>query len=274
LGNSIQIERKNLGKKGNYATLILFGLIFLLGFLSIFWDWKSSIAPVVCVIITYFLSRKIDLIVHQKWFSFGLIFLALLLSWLLQLSFWMFILQFLALSCILLVLSQIKAGRDDHTDIIFSMNTDNFSCLCPGNNDYKGYALNPMGYKKYFKTKDIDSIQQDERGLLIVVKGEILRPRELTASEITQILAYFNAEEFNVVEVIPNCDIHQAETELAWVKILVFGVPCLLAGLSVYFLGDNGRNAVVSMISLLLPFLLIPLLLKLVNRWKRRSEKK
>ncbi|WP_343565821.1 hypothetical protein [Sphingobacterium sp.] len=271
--NSIKIERKKLGKKGDYATLVLFGLIFLLGFLSIFWDLKLGIVSVVGVIITYFLNRKIDLILYLKWFSIALVLLALLASWILELSFWMFILQFLALSCIHAVIALIAAIQNDHTDIIFSMNADKFSCLCPGD-DYKGYALNPMGYLKHFKTKDIDSIQQDRHGLLIVVKGESLRPRELTASEITQILAYFKAEEFNLVEVIPTRYIHQAETELAWVKILVFGVPCMLAGLSVYFLGDNGRNAVVSMISILLAILLVPLLLKLVNRRKHRPENK
>jgi len=273
LRNSIQIERKNLGKNGNYFTLVLYGLIFFIGFLSIFWEWKSGIVSVVCVIASYFLNRKINLIVHLKWFSIALVLLALLLSWLLQLSFWIFMVQFLALSCIHAVIALIAAIRDDHTDIIFSMNADNFSCLCPGG-DYKGYALNPMGYRKYFKTKDIDSIQQDQGRLLIVVKGEILRPLELTASEITQILAYFNTEEPNLVEAIPTRDIRQDENELAWVKILVFGVPVLLGSLSAYFLGDNGGNTVVTIISLLLPFLLIPLLLILVNRWKRRSEKK
>ncbi|RKE56204.1 hypothetical protein [Sphingobacterium detergens] len=273
MGNSIQIERKNLGKSGDYFTLVLYSLIFFIGFLSIFWEWKSGIVSVICVIASYFLNRKINLIVHLKWFSIALVLLALLVSWLLQLSFWIFIIQFLALSCIHAVIAFIAAIRDDHTDIIFSLNADNFSCLCPGS-DYKGYALNPMGYRKYFKTKDIDSIQQDERGLLIVVKGEILRPRELTASEITQILAYFNAGEAKVVEAIPLRDTRQAETELAWVKILVFGVPCLLAGLSIYFLGDNGQNTVVSMISILLAILLVPLLLKLVNRRKHRPENK
>ncbi|MFU1859520.1 hypothetical protein ACK8HY_21150 [Sphingobacterium sp. NGMCC 1.201703] len=271
--NSIKIERKKLGKKGDYATLVLFGLIFLLGFLSIFWDLKLGIVSVVCVIISYFLNRKIDLILYLKWFSIALVLLALLVSWLLRLSFWIFILQFLALSCIHAVIALIAAIQDDHTDIIFSMNADKFSCLCPGD-DYKGYALNPMGYLKHFKTKDIDSIQQDKHGLLIVVKGESLRPRELTASEITQILAYFKAEEFNLVEVIPTRDIHHAESELAWGKIMAIGVPVVLGSLSAYFLGDNGRNTVVSMASLLIPLLLIPLLLKLVNRWKHRSEKK
>lgn len=273
MGNSIQIERKNLGKKGNYFILVLYGPIFTVGLLSVFLEWKSGIVSVVCAIASYFLNRKINLIVYLKWFSIALVLLGLLVSWLLQLSFWMFILQFLALSCIHALVALIVTIRDDHTNIIFSLNADNFSCLCPGG-DYKGYALNPMGYRKYFKTKDIDSIQQDERGLLIVVKGEILRPRELTTSEITQILAYFNAGEFNVVEAIPTREIRQTETELAWVKILVIGVPVLLGSLSAYFFGDNGRNTVVSMISLLLPFLLIPLLLKLFNRWKRRSEKK
>ena len=273
MGNSIQIERKNLGKSGNYFTFVLYGLIFTVGFLSVFWEWKSGIVSVICVIATYFLNRKINLIVHLKWFSIALVLLVLLVSWLLQLSFWIFMIQFLALSCIHALIAFIAAIRDDHTDIIFSLNADNFSCLCPGS-DYKGYALNPMGYRKYFKTKDIDSIQQDERGLLIVVKGEILRPRELTASEIAQILAYFKAGEAKVVEAIPLRDTRQAETELAWVKILVFGVPILLGSLSAYFFGDNGRNTAVSMISLLLPFLLIPVLLKLVDRWKSRSVKK
>ncbi|WP_158655651.1 hypothetical protein [Sphingobacterium sp. HMA12] len=272
--NSIQIERKNLGKKGTYATAIMFGLISLLGFFSVFWDWKSSIAPVVCVIVTYFLNRRIMILEHLKWFFFGLILVGLLLSWGIQLSFWVFILQFLALTCFLGVISSVNTIRDDRRDIIFSMNADHFSCLCPGNNDYKGYALNPMGYKKYFMTKDIDSIQQDRSGLLIVVKGEILRPRELRASEIAQILAYFNAKDIELIAAIPSPHIYREERELAWVKILVFGIPCALGGLSIYFLGNNGRNIVVSAISILLTILLVLLLLKLVNIWKRGSLNK
>lgn len=271
--NHIQIERKNIGKSGDYFTLVLYSLIFFIGFLSIFWEWKSGTLSVMCVIASYFLNHKINLIVHLKWFSIALVLLALLVSWLLQLSFWLFMLQFLALSCIHGVIAFIAAIRNDHIDVIFSLNADNFSCLCPGG-DYKGYALNPMGYLKYFKTKDIDSIQQDKQGLLIVVKGEILRPRELTRSEITQILAYFNAKDSALVSALATQDIYRSETEFVWVKVLVFGIPVLLGSLSAYFLGDNGRNTAVTMISLLLPFLLIPLLLTLVNRWKRRSENK
>ncbi|WP_146190950.1 hypothetical protein [Sphingobacterium athyrii] len=272
--NSIQIERKNLGKKGDYATAIMFGVISLLGIFSIFWDWKSSLAPVVCVIITYFLNRKIIILEHLKWFFVGLILVGLLLSWGIQLSLWMFILQFLALTCILGVISSVKKLGRDRRDVIFSLNADNFSCLCPGSNDYKGYALNPMGYKKYFMTKDIDSIQQDRNGLLIVVKGEVLRPRELSASEVAQILAYFNANHVELIAAIPAQHIYREEGELAWVKILVFGIPCALGGLSIYFLGDNGRNIAVSAISILLAILLVPLLLKFVNIWKRGSLNK
>ncbi|CAM3475656.1 hypothetical protein SPPR111872_02355 [Sphingobacterium prati] len=272
--NSIQIERKNLGKKGNYASAIMFGLICLLGIFSIFLDWKSSIPPLICMVLTYFVNRKILIFSHLKWFFIGLIFLALLLSWLLQLSFWMFVLQFLALTCILGVISAVNTIRDDRRDIIFSLNADNFSCLCPGTNDYKGYALNPMGYKKYFKTGDIEIIQQDKSGLLIVVKGEILRPRELTASEIAQILAYFKTNDIELEEAIASPDIYHEERALVWVKILVFGMPCSLCGLSIYFLGDNGRNTIVSAISILLAILLVPLLLKLINIWNVSQKNK
>jgi hypothetical protein len=274
LKNSIQIERKNLGKKGDYATAIMFSLISLLGIFSIFLDWKSSIAPLICVVLTYFLNRKIMILNHLKWFFIGLIFLALLLSWLLQLSFWMFILQFLALTCILGVISSVNTIQDDHSNIIFSLNADNFSCLCPGSNDYKGYALNRMEYKKYFKTADIEIIQQDKSGLLIVVKGEILRPRELTAPEIAQILAYFKTNDIELVEAIASPNNYREERTLVGVKILVFGIPCSLGALLIYFLGDNGRNIVVSAISILLAILLVPLLLKLINIWNVSQKNK
>lgn len=272
--NSIQIERKNLGKKGNYATAIMFGLISLLGIFSIFLDWKSSIAPLICMVLTYFLNRKVLILRYLKWFFIGLIFLALLLSWLLQLSFWMFVLQFLALTCILGVISSVNTIRDDRRDIIFSLNADNFSCLCPGSNDYKGYALNPMRYKKSFKTADIEIIQQDKNGLLIGVKEEILRPRELTASEIAQILAYFKTNDIELIAAIASSHIYREERTLVWGKILVFGIPCSLGGLSIYFLGDNGRNIIVSAISILLAILLIPLLLKLINIWNVSPKNK
>lgn len=211
---------------------------------------------------------------HLKWFFIGFIFLALLLSWLLQLSFWMFILQFLALTCILGVISSVNTIQDDHSNIIFSLNADNFSCLCPGSNDYKGYALNRMEYKKYFKTADIEIIQQDKSGLLIVVKGEILRPRELTAPEIAQILAYFKTNDIELVEAIASPNNYREERTLVGVKILVFGIPCSLGALLIYFLGDNGRNIVVSAISILLAILLVPLLLKLINIWNVSQKNK
>lgn len=269
--NIIEIKRTNFQRKSAYFQLVNYVLFSTLGIVSIFWDWKASIAPVICVIIFYLLQRKIDFRSNVIWFIIGFLALSISLSWIFSLSFGLFIVQCLLLAAIKPAIDVWKETNQEHTDVIFSMSSDYFACLCPENSDYKGYAMNPMGYKKRFPMADIISVQRDGKSLLIALKERTIRPRELHADEIEMILAYFRKNKPAVLAAVETKSIRKEEDRVYWVKFIVIGIPCILGGLSLYFWADNGRNTVVTILSIVAAIVLGIILLKITNMVSRHK---
>ncbi|MGE8427666.1 MAG: hypothetical protein ACN6O7_07305 [Sphingobacterium sp.] len=272
--DSIEIKRTNFQRKSDYFHLLMYMLCSVFGVVSIFWDWKASIPAVVCTISMLIVGRKIDILSHVIWFILGFIGGALLLSWVFQLSFWIFVLQCALFATVKLTVSKFREIGQDHTDIIFSLNAVEFCCLCPENSDYKGYALNPMGYKKRFQMADICSVQRDRKDLLIVLKEQIVRPRELRQGEIERILAYFRKNRADLIHAVDTERIRQEEDRVYWIKLIVVALPCLLAGCAIYIFADNGRNSLISVCIIITAILLAVILLKITNLIYRHGEKK
>lgn len=249
-----------------------YALFSILGIVSIFWDWKSSIAPIICVIVFYLLQRKIDFWSNVIWFIIVFLALSFSLSWIFSLSFGIFIFQCLLLTAIKPAIDVWKETRREHSDVIFSMNSEYFVCLCPENSDYKGYAVNPMGYKKRFPMADIISVQRDDKTLLIALKERIIRPRELRADEIEMILTYFKTNRAAVLAAVETKTIRKEEDRVYWVKFIVIAVPCILGGLSLYFWADNGRNTLVTILSIAVALFLGIILLKITNNVSRHKD--
>ena len=270
--NIIEIKRTNFQRKSAYFQLVNYALFSILGIVSIFWDWKSSIAPIICVIVFYLLQRKIDFWSNVIWFIIVFLALSFSLSWIFSLSFGIFIFQCLLLTAIKPAIDVWKETRREHSDVIFSMNSDYFVCLCPENSDYKGYAVNPMGYKKRFPMADIISVQRDGKTLLIALKERIIRSRELRADEIEMILTYFKTNKAAVLAAVETKTIRKEEDRVYWVKFIVIAVPCILGGLSLYFWADNGRNTLVTILSIVAALLLGIILLKITNNVSRHKD--
>jgi len=272
LENIIEIKRTNFQRKSVYFQLLSYALFSILGMVSIFWDWKASIAPIICVISFYLLQRKIDFWSNVIWFIIGFLGLSFSLSWIFGLSFGLFIFQCLLLVAIKPAIDIWKETRREHTDVIFSLNSEFFVSLCPENSDYKGYAMNPMGYKKRFPMADIVSVQRDGNSLLIALKQKIIRPRELHVDEIEMILAYFKENRADVLAAVETKSIRREEDRVYWVKLIVIGVPCILGGLSLYFWADNGRNTLVTILSIVAALFLGVILLKITNIVNRHKN--
>lgn len=272
LKNIIEIKRTNFQQKSKYLLLLFCILLFGLGVLSICWDWKASIPSLIFVFLFYLFQHKIPIWSQLMWCIVGFISLSFFISWILNLSLGIFILQCVLFSLIMPIISLFKDLKHKEIDIIFSLNSNNFSCLCPENNEYKGYALNPMGYKKYFKMEDIVSVQRDRNNLLFVLKQEIIRPRELKSDEIEIILNYFRQNHTEAIAAIEAQGIRKEEDRLYRAKLIVIVIPCILGGWVTYFLGDNGRNIWITSISLLGAIGLGFILSKIINLLYRRKS--
>ncbi|KKO91425.1 hypothetical protein AAW12_10160 [Sphingobacterium sp. Ag1] len=272
--NSIEIKRTNFQRKSDYFQLLMYMLCSMLGVVSIFWDWKASIPALMCTIFVLIIRRKVDILSNMSWFIFGFIAVALLLSWIFHLSFGLFVLQCALFATVKLAISKFREIGQDHTDIIFSLNAIEFSCLCPENSDYKGYAINPLGYKKRFQMADIRSIQRDRKNLLIVLKEQIVRPRELRQEEIELILTYFRKNKADLIHAVTTERILQEEDRVYWIKLIVFALPCLLAVCAIYIFADNGRNSLISVCIIIGAILLAVILLKITNLVYHHGKKK
>jgi len=272
LKNIIEIKRTNFQRKSAYFQLVSYALFSIFGIVSIFWDWKASIAPVICVIIFYLLQRKIDFWSNLIWFIIGFLALSFSLSWIFSLTFGILIFQCLLLAAIKPAIDVWKETKREYSDVIFSMSSDYFVCLCPENSDYKGYAMNPMGYKKRFPMADIVSVQRDGKTLLIALKEKIIRPRELRGDEIEMILTYLKKNKAAVLAAVETKIIRKEEDRVYWVKLIVIAVPCVLAGLSLYFWADNGRNTRVTILIIVAALFLGIVLLKITNIASRHKD--
>lgn len=118
---------------------------------------------------------------------------------------------------------------------------------------------------------DVISVQQDGKSLLIALKERIIRPRELHADEIEMILAYFRKNKPAVLAAVATKSIRKEEDRVYWVKFIVIGIPCILGGLSLYFWADNGRNTVVTILSIVSAIVLGIILLKITNMGSRHK---
>lgn len=263
--NIIEIKRTNFQRKSAYFQLLNYTLFSILGIVSIFWDWKASIAPIICVITFYLIERKIDFWSNVLWFIIAFLILSFSLSWIFSLSFGIFIFQSLLLAAIKPAIVIWKETKQEHTDVIFAMSSEYFVCLSPDNSDYKGYAMNPMGYKKRFPMSAVISVQRDGNTLLIALQQQIVRPRELRSEEIEIILEYFRENRPDVLAAVETKIIRKEEDRIYWVKLIVIGIPCILAGLSIYFFADNGRNTLVTILSIVAALFLGLILLKITN---------
>jgi hypothetical protein len=237
----------------------------ILGIVSIFWDWKAGIAPIICLVVFYLIQRKIGFWANVLWFIVVFLVLSFSLSWIFNLSFGIFVFQCLLLAAIKPAIVLWKETKQEHIDVIFAMSPEYFVCLSPDNSDYKGYAMNPMGYKKRFPMSAVISVQRDGKNLLFALQQEIVRPRELRSDEIEIILEYFRKNRPAILAAVETKIIRKEEDRIYWVKLVVIGVPCIFAGLSIYFFADNGSNTLVTILSLVAALILGLILLKIIK---------
>lgn len=262
----IEIKRADLLKKSDYFLFLNYTVFSTLGIVSIFWDWQASIGPLIGTILILIIIRKVDIWSYIIWFIFGFISLSFFLSWIFNLSFGIFLLQTACFTAVKPAISTFKEIGRDRTDIVFSLNSTEFTCLCPENSDYKGYLMNPMGYKKRFKIADIIFVKRDRQNLVIALRECLIRPRELNTEDIDLILNFFQERMPHLTNTLELESVRQGEERIAWVKLTVIAIPAISAGLAIYFFADNGRNFYSTILAFVLAILLSVILLKITNK--------
>ena len=264
--NIIEIKRVNLLKKSDYFILLNYTVFTTLGIVSIFWDWQASIGPLIVTILILIIIRKVDIWSYIIWFIFGFISLSFFLSWIFNLSFGIFLLQTACFTAVKPAISTFKGIGRDRTDIVFSLNSTEFMCLLPENNDYKGYAMNPMGYRKWFKIADIISVKRDRQNLVIALRERLIRPRELNTEDVDLILNFFQARMPHLTNTLEPESVRREEERIDWVKLTFIAIPAISAGLAIYFFADNGRNFYSTILVVFLAILVAVVLLKIINQ--------
>lgn len=270
--NIIEIKRVNLLKKSDYFLLLNYTVFTTLGIVSIFWDWQASIGPLIVTILILIIIRKVDIWSYIIWFIFGFISLSFFLSWIFNLSFGIFLLQTACFTAVKPAISTFKGIGRDRTDIVFSLNSTEFMCLLPENNDYKGYAMNPMGYRKWFKIADIISVKRDRQNLVIALRERLIRPRELNTEDVDLILNFFQARMPHLTNTLEPESVRREEERIDWVKLTFIAIPAISAGLAIYFFADNGRNFYSTILVVFLAILVAVVLLKIINQSNHTTQ--
>lgn len=187
---SISIKRQNFGRKGSQATVIITSMLALLGVASIFWTPKTFYTAL--ILIAFFYATKKHLFKYSLYKNTTIAVTISIIYTVLTNHFWQIpILETLFTATLLsFVFIAKKAWKESKTESefeIFMMNDQDLKCLVTNTNDYKGYALNPTGYIKWYKTKDIDSLHFSEKYLTINAYKNTIHPRELNKEDLKTI---------------------------------------------------------------------------------------
>ena len=189
----ISIKRQNFARKGNQAATLLASLLAVLGLASAFWNWKTFSCAFI-LIAFFYITQKYSLkySFNKNVLFVGTITLAYVTSinyfW--QISILETLFTAILLSFIFLAKKSWKESKTESEFEIFMMNEQYLKCLVTKSNDYKGYALHPEGYAKWYEIKDINSLNFSEKYLTVNLKNQTIHPRELNKDDLKLIREY------------------------------------------------------------------------------------
>ena len=259
----ISVKRKHFGKANSKALFLILALVFCLGIMGVFLNWKIGLFSIGLIAVAYFLLKNDVLKIT------AVLFITVLglfgISHFLKLDFLELFLTTLFLSFSFFLNPLYESTKEDNAFELFFLDERNLKCLATKRNDYKGYAFNPKHYLKTYPAEKITSFTFTRNYLSISIGSEIIRPRELTNENLTEINAFVKRHFPNLLD---NNGVFEenlkAENKFYIHKFLIVS-PIIFLSTVIYFFGDNGRNEMVTYTSLLLMIVLPIIIYKLVR---------
>lgn len=190
---SLSIIKPNFGQKNSKMAVVLLSTPFLLGICSVFLNWKAFLCAVVIVGIFYGLRK------YAFQYSFAKTAAAVAIITLgyltaadavFHVSVWETLLSAFLLSFIFCIKYAYQDSKTASDFEVFLINETHLKCIVTKTNDYKGYALHPKGYVKWFLIKDITALHFSEKHLTVSLGAQRLHARELNANDLKAIHAY------------------------------------------------------------------------------------
>ncbi|SIT25108.1 hypothetical protein SAMN05421786_11451 [Chryseobacterium ureilyticum] len=262
----INITKKNFGKKNDAMALVFFSLFSLLGILGVFLNWQSWVCAAFIVISFSVSWNKINKVLL---FFIGGLFLILAGYFRKELGidiFGLFItlLFFPFIFFIKPYYLEYKNAKDFE---VFYLDHKQLRCLTTQeNSEYKDYALNPRNYLKRYSFQQIKAVQFHKRHLIIAIDQVLIRPKELTSTDLELIYSYIK---LNCPHLLKNektiAENFKIENQFYLHKFLIFSPVIVLAPV-IYFFGDNGRNVMVSYSCIVLMIICPFVIYKVLNR--------
>lgn len=264
---NLRITIKNFGKKNDLILFFFSAGFMILGLLSLFLNWRNAIA-IILIFVLIFLDKKFK----TKFLILVLIYLVSIIA--ISLIPEIEIVQILATTLLFSplffyesILESIKDYQKEDSFEVFYLDSTQLKCFHTEDNDYKSYSLNPKQFLKIFRVSDINSFIFQDKNLLILTNKFIIRPKELNVQNIEKIKV-FVAENFPD-KLNLESEYHKTlknENEMYFSKLLLV-LPLIFLFIVIYFFGENGRNHLVTYISIAVTILLyIFLILKIKRR--------
>ena len=254
----ISIKRKNFGNDNNKMFLLFIALFCFLGIMGIFINWRAGLCAVAILGVAYFLLKNNILKITAVHFFVALGIIGC--CYFLNLDFIEIFLTTIFLS-FLFFLKPLYASTKENMDFeLFFFDKKNLKCLATEDNYYKGYALNPKDYLKTYLVKDIDLFTFQGKCLLVHIGGKIIRPRELTINEITEINLFITQY---FPDLLSNKSVFKenlkAENKFYLHKFLICS-PIIILSTVIYFFCENGRDKMITYVCMVL-MLILPIII-------------
>lgn len=173
--------------------VILLSMPFLLGIFSVFLNWKAFLCALVLVSIFYSLKKFAFQYSFAKTVAVVLLIIIaylILVSVVLSVSIWETLLIAFFLSFFFLVRNAYEDSRTASNFEVFLINGTHLKCIATKTSDYKGYALNPKGYVKWFTLQEITGLHFSEKYLTVILDTQRIYPRELNSADLISIYDY------------------------------------------------------------------------------------
>lgn len=258
-----------MDKAGNlFSAFIYFILLIVVSIISIE-NWKVGITSLSIATICYVIHKKMDLIIHLKYYVIALLIIATILHFTLLINMFLLILTTNLWFSIPLLIDVIKRINKDEIQEIFYMDAKNLRCLVLKDNNYKAFVSNPMAYLNHYTLPQLELIRYQNQELTFVINDLIVRPMSLNKEEKSQIFFFCQSHYPHLFNDLATNIYIQSEKKIETVKLITWMLSVFFFSFLIYYLGDNGRNGWVTGGLFLAMIALPPLIIKIITNKKR-----
>jgi|GEM_PF-833762 len=268
----LKIENIEIVKRTRQSNQVITGLLSLLLLVAFVLDFRTAVLSVASVGSVWVLGR----LVSYRLPIYIAIVLGLggmyLLSELFDMTYPLYVFVSALAAVVLSSIYAITKEGKLEPAVIFYMDDRVIKCLSTGDNDYKAYTHNPLGFYKTFEMSRIQGITIRRKFMEINYQGTVIRPRELKAEDLGRIEQHIQQHFPNLLNPLLMEEAYHEEKISYNVKFgfLAFG---LLIAVIIYFFADNGRNTKLTYMILAAGIVILGIIMSIVSIAKRRHEK-